>query len=94
MDTAQTARTKPAPLTFNYRRFRSALELRGLGVEELARQARVSSRHVWFVLKGERRPSASLLGTIREALGPDGYRFAVGEVDTLRDATPTVEAKP
>lgn len=68
-----------------YRRFRAALDLRGLSIESLARRARVSSRHVWFVLNGQRRASASVLRTLREQVGESGWRFATRQEDTLRD---------
>jgi len=71
--------------TFNYRRFRASLDLRGASIESVARQARVSSRHVWHVLTGRRRGSAALLDTIRGALGDPGWAFATGQTDTLRD---------
>jgi transcriptional regulator with XRE-family HTH domain len=70
----------------NYRRFRAALDLRRISVEALARQAQRSSRHLWNVVTGRRRGSAELLAVIRQALGDDGYRFAIGETDMLRDA--------
>jgi len=74
----------PKPLV-NYRRFRAVLDLRGMDVEELARQACVSSRHIWFVLRGQRRPSSVVLDAIRGALGPSGWAFAVGDCNTLAD---------
>ena len=69
----------------DYRRFRAALDLRRVSVEALARQAQRSSRHLWNVVTGRRRGSAELLAVIRQALGDEGYRFAIGETDTLRD---------
>ena len=83
--------TKPEPINLNYRRFKAALDLRGLGVEEVARQAGVSSRHVWFALRNERRPSAAVLAHIRAALGEHGWLFATGQTDTLRDDCPAGE---
>ena len=80
-----SARHHPEHPTFNYRRFRAALDLRGASVESVARQACVSSRHVWHVLTGHRRGSAALLDTIRYALGDPGWAFATGATDTLRD---------
>ncbi len=85
-------RINPHPLVL-YRRFRAALDLRGLAVEDIARQACVSSRHVWFVLNGQRRPSADLVAKIRELLGESGYAFATGKVDVLRDDSPVTEAQ-
>ena len=86
--------TNPQPINLIYRRFKAALDLRGLGVEEVARQAGVSSRHVWFALRNQRRPSAAVLATIRAAIGEPGWLFATGQTDTLTDAAPTVEAQP
>ena len=86
--------TNPQPINLIYRRFKAALDLRGLGVEEVARQAGVSSRHVWFALRNQRRPSAAVLATIRAALGEPFWLFATGQTDTLTDAAPTVEAQP
>lgn len=71
---------------FLYRRFRAALDLRGGSVESVARQAQVSSRHVWHVLTGRRRGSSALLDAIRHVLGDLGWAFATGQTDTLRDA--------
>lgn len=74
----------PQP-TFNLRRFRAALDIQGGSIEGLARDARVSGRHIWYFLHGERRASANLLGIIRAALGEAGWAFATGQTDTLRD---------
>lgn len=84
MDSTQD-RNDPEQKALDYRRFRAALELRTLSVESLARQARVSSRHIWYVVTGRRRGSAALLRTIREALGEAGWAFATGSVDVLSD---------
>ena len=91
---ANPDRTKPEPLNLNYRRFKAALDLRGLGVEQVARQAGVSSRHVWFALRNERRPSAAVLAHIRAAIGEPGWLFATGQTDTLTDPAPASEAQP
>lgn len=68
-----------------YRRFRAALDLQGLSIESLARCARVSSRHVWFVLNGQRRASESVLRILREQVGESGWLFATGQENALRD---------
>jgi transcriptional regulator with XRE-family HTH domain len=86
-------RTKPEPVNFIYRRYKAALDLRGLGVEEVARQAGVSSRHVWFALRNERRPSAAVLAHIRAAVGDSAWPFVIGACDTLTDS-PASEAQP
>lgn len=75
---------EPQP-TFNLRRFRAALDIQGGSIEGLARDARVSGRHIWYFLHGKRRASANLLGIIRAALGEAGWAFATGQTDTLRD---------
>lgn len=79
-------REKPAHPSFIYRRFRAALDLRSVSVEDLARQAQRSSRHLWNVVTGRRKGSAELLGVIRQTLGDNGYLFAIGKTNTLRDA--------
>lgn len=89
--TPNTDRIKPEPLNLIYRRFKAALDLRGLGVEEVARQAGVSSRHIWFALRNERRPSAAVLAHIRAAVGEAGWQFATGAVNTLTDSAPSGE---
>lgn len=91
MRTQTPDRTKPEPININYRRFKAALDLRGLGVEEVARQAGVSSRHVWFALRNERRPSAAVLAHIRAAVGEAGWAFATGQSDNLLDDRPAGE---
>ena len=73
------------PLRFNPRRFRAALDIRGSSVEAIARDAQVTSRHVWFVLTHERKPSSRLLGAMRAALGDAGWAFATGQTDALHD---------
>lgn len=90
MRTKTTDRTKPELFNLNYRRFKAALDLRGLGVEQVARQAGVSARHVWFSLKGERRPSAAVLAHMRTAIGEPGWLFATGQTDTLDDSPAAV----
>jgi len=83
---------RPAQPAFNYRRFRASLDLRGASVESVARQASVSSRHVWHVLTERRRGSVALLAVIRKVLGEDGWAFATGETDVLRDDVPEVKS--
>ena len=62
-------RTETDPPAFNLRRLRAALDIRGGSVEAIARDAKLSSRHVWFCLNRERRATDRLLGIIRAALG-------------------------
>ena len=71
--------------TFNLRRFHAVLKIRGASVEKIARDAQVTSRHVWFVLSHVRKPSARLLGIIRAAIGESGWAFSTGQTDALRD---------
>ena len=78
-------RTETDPPAFNLRRLRAALDIRGGSVEAIARDAKLSSRHVWFCINRERRPTDRLLGIIRAALGEPGWAFATGQTDTLRD---------
>lgn len=81
----KTARTHHEHPTFNYRRFRAALDLKGATVESVARLAQVSSRHLWHVLCERRRGSPALLKAIRQVIGDQGWAFATGQTDTLRD---------
>lgn len=78
-------RTETDPPAFNLRRLRAALDLRGGSVEAIAREAKLSSRHVWFCLNHQRRPTDRLLGIIRAALGESGWAFATGQTDSLQD---------
>jgi len=75
---------EPQP-TFNLRRFRAALDIRGGTVEALARDAQVSPRHIWYCLHGNRRASSRVLGVIRATLGEPGWAFATGQTDALHD---------
>ena len=78
-------RTETNPPVFNLRRLRAVLDIRGGSVEAIARDAKLSSRHVWFCLNHQRRPTDRLLGIIRAALGESGWAFATGQIDTLHD---------
>lgn len=83
-------RTKRPQPTFNLRRFRAALDLRGETVEDVARAAQVSTRHIWYCLNGQRRASSRLLGVISATLGESGFAFATCQTDSLIDSPPTV----
>ena len=74
----------PQP-TINLRRLRAALDLRGITFGALAREARVCSRHLRFVVLGERRTTSKVMTVIRAALGEAGWAFATGQTDLLRD---------
>ena len=78
-------RTETDPPAFNLRRLRAALDIRGGSVEAIARDAKLSSRHVWFCLNRERRATDRLLGIIRAALGESGWAFATLQTDSLHD---------
>ena len=80
--------------TFNKRRVRATLNLRGLTVERLARSAKVSTRHLWFVVTNERPGGAELLAAIRRELGEEGWAFATGATDILRDLQGGASASP
>ena len=73
------------------RRFRAALDLHETTAEEVARQARVSSRHLQFVLAGYRRPGPGLAAKLRAAVGDAGWAFATGQSDSLHDDRPAGE---
>lgn len=86
-------RTKSPQPTFNPRRLRAALDLRGSSIEAVARDAQISPRHVRYFLSGERRASSRLLDAIRAALGDAGWAFATGQADALREeASPNATA--
>lgn len=70
---------------FKLSRVRAALDLRRSSVEQIARDAAVSPRHVWYVVNNQRKPSDRLLAVIRAAVGPSGWDFATGQTDCLND---------
>ncbi len=74
----------PQP-TINLRRLRAALDLRGITFGALAREARVCSRHLRFVVLGERRATSQVMTVIRGTVGEAGWAFATGQTDSLRD---------
>lgn len=71
--------------TFIRRRFHAARELRRLAMEGMARTCEVSARHLWYVVTGQRKPSAALFAKLRALLGESGWRFATGQADSLAD---------
>ena len=71
--------------TIHFHRLRAALALRASSIEAIARTANVTSRHVWFVVARQRRPSARLLDAMRSEVGEAGWLFATGQTDLLRD---------
>ena len=71
--------------TIHFHRLRAALALRASSIEAIARTANVTSRHIWFVVARQRRPSARLLDAMRREVGEAGWAFATGQTDILRD---------
>jgi len=80
-----TDRTQTEQTSFSPRRFRAAVELRGLSVEGMARSCEISARHLWYIVNGQRRPSAHVLAQLRRLLGEPGWLFATGQADALRE---------
>ena len=78
-------RTETEQTSFSRRRFRAAVELRGLSIEGMARSCEVSARHLWYIVTGQRRPSAQLLDKVHALLGESGWLFATGQADSLRE---------
>ncbi len=76
--------------TLSRRRFRAAVELRGLTVDGLARSCEVSYRHLCYVFAGQRTMTAALLAKIRDRIGESGWAFATGQTDSLIDSPPTM----
>lgn len=75
------------PIFYRFR-FRAATELRGLSIDGMARTCEISTRHFWYIITGERRPSSGLLKQIRKLLGRAGWLFATGQTDALLDTKP------
>jgi transcriptional regulator with XRE-family HTH domain len=65
------------------RRVRTVLAWMGLSVEKCARQAGISTRYLWLVLKGEYIPSQAFLRRLRQAMGDAAWSFATGASDSL-----------
>lgn len=86
-------RSQPAQ-TFYRRRFRAAVELRGLSMEGIARSCEVSYRHLSFVVTGQRKTSTAVLAKIRALLGEAGWLFATGNSPALRDDFLAAEVQP
>lgn len=67
------------------RRLTTAARWQGLSVEGIARECKVSPRHLWYVVTGQRRPSEQLLAKVRGVLGEPAWAFATGQTSTLSD---------
>ena len=77
-------RATDGPL-IDQRRYVAALHLRGGTLAEVARRTGRTQRHLQFILRGERTPSAELLSALRDAVGPEGWNFATRQADELPD---------
>lgn len=75
---------KPRPKV-NFRRFKSALSLKGRTLCEVAKTSGRSLRHVLYVLEGKRPGSDRVYQALRSAVGESGWTFATGQTDLLRD---------
>lgn len=65
------------------RRTRTVLAWMGLSVENYARQAGISTRYLWHILKGEKVPSQALLRRLQQTMGDAAWSFATGASDSL-----------
>lgn len=72
----------------DHRRYNAALALLGLTHEDVAREAKVSSRHIWFCIRGDRRLTEPLAAIMKRVLGEDGWAFATGKSEFLRAQCP------
>lgn len=70
------------------RRLAAVLELRGITLAEICRRIDRTPQHLNYILRGDRPLKGPLLEALREAAGPEGWAFANGEIDTLRDEAP------
>ena len=66
-------------------RFKTALCLRRKTLSEVATAAKVSLRHVVYVIHGERPGSDRVYQALRAALGESGWAFVTGQTDSLQD---------
>lgn len=75
----------------NARRTRAALQVAGRSVADVAREAGISTRYMYDVIDGLRPPSARAAAALQGALGSDGWRYALGQTDTLPCPAPTAK---
>lgn len=66
-------------------RCKTALYLRRRKLPEVAEAGGVSSRHLDYVIGGQRPGSQRVYEALRDALGPAGWLFATGQADALAD---------
>lgn len=85
---------RPKVVNIQFHRLKACLAIARRPVQDFCRALPVSSRHAQFVLTGERTGSTALLAAIRRELGEPAWAFATGQIDTLCDDAPTVEAQP
>lgn len=85
MDRQQDDRPLSSTLKIDQRRYLAALRLRGGTLADIARKHGRTERHLQFVLRGERPVSEYLLAALQEAVGREGWLFATGKTDFLRD---------
>lgn len=60
----------------------AVLALRDVGLQQVAKASGVTYFHLRYVLRGERK-SERLLRAMRDFVGADAWRWAVGETDVL-----------
>ena len=65
------------------RRTRTVLAWMGLSVENYARQAGISTRYLWHILKSDKVPSQALLRLLQQTMGDAAWNFATGASDSL-----------
>lgn len=69
--------------TIDPHRCKTALYLRRRHLPEVAAAGGVTTRHLAYVIDGQRPGSARVYQALRDALGPSGWSFTVGETDHL-----------
>jgi len=79
------ASPNPEQIACFRRRLATAAKWRGLSIEGIARECKVSPRHLWYVVTGQRRPSDQLLAKVRGLLGEPAWAFATGQTSSLSD---------
>lgn len=64
-------------------RCKTALYLRRHHLPQVAAAGGVTTRHLAYVIEGQRPGSARVYQALRDALGPSGWAFSVGETNQL-----------
>ena len=85
MYSSEMDRRAPDSQQVNQRRLGAVLRLRGFTLAGICREVGRAPRHLQFALRGERVLTDPLLSALREAAGPVGWAFVVGETDRLPD---------